>query len=86
MLTRLGETGADAFKLMRIVGHPGITVSQRNVRTPPRLLTNAFERLDAPNRPKRAETAGVPTIFTTVVKKPKTKNAATLLASNAMGA
>ena len=31
MLTRLGESGVDAFTIMRIAGHSSITVSQQYV-------------------------------------------------------
>ena len=32
MLTRLGESGVDAFTIMRIAGHSSIVVSQRYIR------------------------------------------------------
>jgi integrase len=47
MLTRLGETGADAFTIMRIAGHSSITVSQKYVHPTPETLELAFERLEA---------------------------------------
>jgi hypothetical protein len=31
MLTRLGETGTDAFTIMKLAGHSSVTVSQRYV-------------------------------------------------------
>jgi integrase len=34
MLTRLGESGVDAFTIMRIAGHSSITVSQRYIHPP----------------------------------------------------
>jgi hypothetical protein len=44
MLTRLGESGVDAFTIMRIAGH-SITVSQRYVHPTPEAMERAFERL-----------------------------------------
>lgn len=45
MLTRLGESGVDAFTIMRIAGHSSITVSQRYVHPTPEAVERAFERL-----------------------------------------
>ena len=45
MLTRLGESGVDAFTIMRIAGHSSITVSQRYVHPSPEAVERAFERL-----------------------------------------
>ena len=47
--TRLGEAGADAFTIMRLMGHSSITVSQRYVHPTPEALERAVERLDAMN-------------------------------------
>lgn len=47
MLTRLGESGADAFTIMRIAGHSSITVSQKYVHPTPESLERAFQRLEA---------------------------------------
>jgi integrase len=52
MLTRLGESGADAFTIMRIAGHSSVTVSQRYVHPTPEGLERAFDRLEALNRMK----------------------------------
>jgi len=52
MLTRLGETRADAFTIMRIAGHSSV-VSQRYVHPSPESLETAFERMDALNRERR---------------------------------
>jgi integrase len=65
MLTRLGESGADAFTIMRIAGHSSVTVSQRYVHPSPESLETAFERLDTLNRSRRGETDSPPTISTT---------------------
>lgn len=48
--TRLGEAGADAFTIMRIMGHSSVTVSQKYVHPTPESLERAFERLDKLNR------------------------------------
>jgi len=47
MLTRLGESGADAFAIMRIAGHSSVTISQRYVHPSPESLEKAFERLES---------------------------------------
>jgi len=44
--TRLGEAGADAFTIMRIMGHSSITVSQRYVHPTPETMENAFVALE----------------------------------------
>ena len=66
MLTRLGESGADAFTIMKIAGHSSVTVSQRYVHPSPESQERAFERLDALNRSNRGEKAIPPTNSTTV--------------------
>jgi integrase len=45
MLTRLGESGVDAFTIMRIAGHSSIIVSQRYIHPTPEAVERAFERL-----------------------------------------
>ena len=50
MLTRLGESGADAFSIMRIAGHSSVTVSQRYVHPTPESLERCSERLEALNQ------------------------------------
>jgi integrase len=47
--TRLGEAGADAFTIMRLMGHSTVTVSQRYVHPSPEAVELAFERLVALN-------------------------------------
>ena len=47
--TRLGEAGADAFAIMRLMGHSSVTVSQRYVHPIPEALERAVERLQAMN-------------------------------------
>jgi integrase len=45
MLTRLGESGVDAFTIMRIAGHSSIVVSQRYIHPTPEAVERAFEKL-----------------------------------------
>ena len=64
MLTRLGESGVDAFTIMRIAGHSSIVVSQRYIHPTPEAVERAFERLQlsgesAENQPKRLPPATV---------------------------
>lgn len=47
--TRLGETGADAFTIMRAMGHSTVVVSQKYVHPTPEAMERAFERLNAAN-------------------------------------
>ena len=47
MLTRLGETGTDAFTIMKIAGHSSVTVSEKYVHPTPETMEKAFERLEA---------------------------------------
>jgi len=48
--TRLGEAGADAFTIMRLMGRSSVTVSQRYVHPTPEALERAVERLESLNR------------------------------------
>jgi len=74
--TRLGETGeADAFTIMKVMGHSSVTVSQKYVHPTPDRMERAFEALDAMNQILRGdkeaeEKLGVGTIATTVERKP----------------
>jgi integrase len=56
MLTRLGESGVDAFTIMKIAGHSSIIVSQRYVHPTPEAVERAFESLQRGNQ--RAVTNG----------------------------
>jgi len=47
--TRLGEAGADAFAIMRLIDHRSVTVSQRYVHPTPEALERAVERLEKLN-------------------------------------
>jgi integrase len=47
--TRLGESGADAFTIMRLMGHSTVTVSQRYVHPSPEAIELAFGRMNALN-------------------------------------
>lgn len=70
--TRLGESGADAFTIMRVMGHSSVTVSQKYVHPTPDSLERTFERLDKMNQIMRGEKAaeaalGVPAESTNYV-------------------
>ncbi len=45
--TRLGEAGADAFTIMRLMGHSSVTVSQRYVHPSPEAVENAIGRMES---------------------------------------
>jgi integrase len=45
--TRLGESGADAFTIMKLMGHSTVTVSQRYVHPSPESVELAVERMAA---------------------------------------
>ena len=55
--TRLGESGCDAFTIMRLAGHSSIVISQKYVHPTPALLENAIGRLTELNT-KREEKDG----------------------------
>jgi len=46
---RLGEAGADAFTIMKLMGHSTITISQRYVHPSPESVELVSERLTALN-------------------------------------
>jgi integrase len=50
MLTRLGESGVDAFTIMRIAGHSSVTISQRYVHPSPEAVERAFDKLETLNK------------------------------------
>jgi integrase len=52
--TRLGEAGADAFTIMRLMGHSTVTISQRYVHPSPEAVELAYERLTELNRKRSA--------------------------------
>src|SRR5436305_3900241 len=70
--TRLGESGADAFTIMRLMGHSSVTISQRYVHPSPESMERAVQRLEASNDAKR--TGEVPTKSTTARKGKISKN------------
>lgn len=55
---RLGESGADAFTIMKLMGHSSVAVSQRHVHACPETMELAVERLGALNerKPRRVGT------------------------------
>jgi hypothetical protein len=64
MLTRLGESGVDAFTIMRIAGQSRVVVSQQCIHPTPEAAARAFERLQLPGdfaaiEPKRLPPAAV---------------------------
>jgi integrase len=63
--TRLGETGADAFTIMKLMGHSTVTVSQRYVHPSPEAMESAVTRMEAYNR---AGVRGVGTNLGTVTE------------------
>jgi integrase len=71
--TRLGEAGADAFTIMRLMGHSSVTISQRYVHPTPETMENAFLKLEDATREFEQNRIGVTTIFTTVEKVPGVK-------------
>jgi integrase len=56
--TRLGEAGADAFTIMKAMGHSSVLVSQKYVHRTPEAMERAFERLDAANQKAIASLPG----------------------------
>ena len=53
--TRLGESGAEAFTIMKLMGHSSVTISQRYVHPTPETVERAFERLQILNEKARSE-------------------------------
>lgn len=49
MLTCLGESGVEAFTIMRIAGHSSVAVPQKYVHPSPESIERAFEKLEAMN-------------------------------------
>jgi len=58
MLTRLGESGADAFTIKRIAGHSSssITISERYVHPTPEHVERTFERFEGHGLPTKVPT------------------------------
>ena len=61
--TRLGEAGADAFTIMRLMGHSTVVVSQKYVHPTPETMERAVQRMAAlnPNRSSGAPLNPPPT-------------------------
>ncbi len=57
--TRLGESGADAFTIMRVMGHSSVTISQKYVHPTPAWMERAFENLNAMNEQLKGERSPV---------------------------
>jgi integrase len=71
--TRLGEAGADAFTIMKLMGHSTVTVSQRYVHPSPESVERAYERMQALNSAEAAKRFVVPTNSPTVDDRKKGK-------------
>ncbi|MGH9328698.1 MAG: tyrosine-type recombinase/integrase [Terriglobia bacterium] len=56
--TRLGEAGADAFAIMRAMGHSSVIVSQKYAHPTPEAMDRAFERLNGANEKALASLPG----------------------------
>jgi integrase len=52
--TRLGESGADAFTIMKLMGHSTITVSQRYVHPSPETVERVFRNLETLNLSRKS--------------------------------
>jgi len=64
--TRLGEGGADAFTIMKLMGHSTVLVSQRYVHPTPESMEKAVESMAALN--PNVSRSDVPTKSTTITK------------------
>ena len=54
-LTRLGESGADAFTIRKMAGHSSILTSQRYVHPTPERVEQAIAKLEEYNQGKARE-------------------------------
>ena len=52
--TRLGKSGAEAFTIMKLMGHSSVTISQLYVHPTPDTIERAFEKLQAVNEKGRS--------------------------------
>jgi integrase len=50
--TEFGEADADAFTIMRLMGHSNVTVSQKYAHPSPEAMERAVQRLETMNRGK----------------------------------
>jgi integrase len=64
-LTRLGESGTEAFTIMKIAGHSSVTVSQKYVHPSPETVEKAFDRLETLNAYAGKKRIDVTTLITT---------------------
>jgi integrase len=86
MLTRLGESGTDAFGIMKTAGHSSVTVSQRYVHPSPESQETAIERMDAMNRSRREKASRVGTKTETVEKESEARKSTKPFVIKKMGA
>ncbi len=57
-----GESGTDAFTIMRLMGHSSVTVSQKYVHPTPESVELAIDRLEKWNAEKREGGTKVDTV------------------------
>ena len=69
MLSRLGESGADAFTIQRVAGHHSVTMSQRYVHPSRGAIEASFERFEDVSRLPRNE-QNRPELVTNLVTSP----------------
>ncbi len=67
--TRLGESGADPYVIMRLMGHSSIVISQKYVHPTPEHVERAMARKESMDRLMRGETESVPAVSPTGVLK-----------------
>ena len=71
--TRLGKAGADAFTIMRLMGHSSVTMSQRYVHSERETMENAVLGMEQATTKFEQNRPGVTTIFTTAGKPAEEK-------------
>ncbi len=63
--TRLGESGADPYVIMRLMGHSSIVISQKYVHPTPEHVERAMARKEVMDKLMRGETEQSPVVSTT---------------------
>jgi len=67
--TRLGESGADPYVIMRLMGHSSIVISQKYVHPTPEHVERAMARKEVMDKLMRGESEEVPVVSPTGVLK-----------------